>query len=51
MSHRNIRVVPAGVERDAYLPLIYLADAAEQVRLAPRRVVDFEVGFGVGRRM
>jgi hypothetical protein len=51
MSKRNVRVVVAGVEGDAYLPPIHLADAAEQVRLTLRRVADFEVGFGVGRRM
>jgi hypothetical protein len=50
MSKRNIRVVPAGIERDVYLPPIYLADPAERVPLA-LRLVDFEVGFGVGRRM
>ncbi len=33
MSERTIRLVASGPERDAYLPLLYLADdSVEQVR-------------------
>jgi hypothetical protein len=33
VSETTIRVVPAGPERDAYLPLLHLADdSVEQVR-------------------
>lgn len=52
MTHAEIRIVPAGPERDAYLPLLRLADDSEMAVRGYYQAGDlYALGDGTGRPM